>query len=118
MIVTSKPVRAGGRAVVWGLFATNRQPVSQPFVDPPTAAAFVIQRIDVLTEGETHVETGRSGHKAIRVQVENRSDEPAVFRMELELGPNYARMSRELALVVEAGWREAYDRAITAGKPS
>ena len=38
--------------------------------------------------------------------------------MELELGPNYARMSRELALVVEAGWREAYDRAITAGKPS
>lgn len=107
-MIIERRVAIGETAVLWGLHAANLEPVEQPFIDPPTAAAFRILRIDTLSVGETLVETGHQA-KSVRVQVENLSDAPATFRMEIKLGPNYAKMTHELGNVVENAWRRTFD---------
>ena len=85
----------------------------QAYVDPPTASAFTIERIDPLDAGETFAETG---HRiaSIRLSVRNRSSAPAIFRGEIPVclpGEHPAMLARELPRIAERDWRDAHDKA-------
>ena len=79
------------------------------YIDPPSAAAFAIIRIDELTPGETEAEIGRR-HRAVRIVVRNHSDEPAKFRMEIPVLPNPVKLGQELTKICDDAWRAAWDR--------
>jgi hypothetical protein len=76
--------------------------------DPPTAAAFDLQRIDVLTAGETLDEIGHVA-TSVRLVVRNRSTQPARFRAEIALSPDLGRMERAIGNIVEEAWRRGRD---------
>jgi hypothetical protein len=88
----------------------RRRRLTGVFMDPPTAAAFTIERIEVLTPGEMHVLSGMLTPGAL-IAVRNGSIHPARFRAELECPPDVDQLERELEVIVDRDWRAAYDRA-------
>jgi hypothetical protein len=83
VLAVSEPIAPGEVAVIFALVPSadaslDHRPIAV-WRDPPTAAAFDLQRIDVLTIGETLDETGHLA-SSVRLVVRNRSAEPAQFR--------------------------------------
>jgi hypothetical protein len=76
---------------------------------PRARAAFDLQRIDVLTVGETLDEIGHLA-MSVRLVVRNRSARPTRFRAEIELTPDLVRMERELGNLVDDAWRKGRNR--------
>src|SRR5258708_40270837 len=88
----------------------RRRRLTAVFMDPPTAASFTIERIEMLTPGEMHVLSGMLTSGAL-IAVRNGSTQAARFRAELECPPDLDRLERELEIIVDRDWRIAYDRA-------
>ena len=112
MLAVSEPIAPGEIAVIFALVPSDAHLALNPTAiwrDPQTAAAFDLQRIDVLTAGETLDEIGLVA-TSVRLVVRNRSPEPARFRAEIELSPDLERMGRALGNVVEDAWRRGRDR--------
>jgi hypothetical protein len=83
-----------------------RPATGEGHIDPPTDAAFAIERIVELDAGETFAETGILS-RSIRVFVRNRSSAPAVFRMVIPVMPtafDAHRAELELLKVARDGW--------------
>jgi hypothetical protein len=111
VLAVSDPVAPGEIVVIFALVPGDAAVDLRPtaiWCDPPTAAAFDLQRIDVLTAGETLDEIGQVA-MSVRLVVRNRSERPARFRAEIDLLPDLARMERALGNIVEDTWRRGRD---------
>jgi hypothetical protein len=113
VLAVSEPIAPGELAVIFALLPSNSlgadlKPTAV-WRDPPTAAAFDLHRIDVLTAGETLDETGHLTG-SVRLVVRNRSSQVAIFRAEIELGPDLMRLERDLGNIVDDAWRRVRDR--------
>lgn len=111
MLAVSDLIAPGAVAVIFALVPVVTDVDLRPTVvwrDPPTAAAFDLQRIDVLTAGETLDEIGHVA-MSVRLVVRNRSAQPARFRAEISLSPDLGRMERALGNIVEETWRRGRD---------
>jgi hypothetical protein len=108
LILESEPIAPAATVPVFLLVPRQRMPIGEPAIDPATAAAFVILRIDVLTEGETLAEVGFLA-KSVRVLVENRAEIPCRFRMEIALAPDYAKLTREVGALFDSEWGRRRD---------
>ena len=76
LLVESDTIAPGMPCAILRLIPDGIRPASgQAFVDPPTAAAFSIERIDELDAGECYAETGHLS-RAVRLAVRNVSDAP------------------------------------------
>jgi hypothetical protein len=118
MLAVSEPVAPGAVAVIFALLPSadvgvNLKPVSV-WRDPPTAAAFDVRRIDVLTVGETLDEIGHLAG-SVRLVVYNRSPHIARFRAQIDLEPDLSRMEHELGNIVDAAWRAGRDGSHSNG---
>ena len=112
MLAVSEPIAPGEVAVIFALIpgadaSVDLRPAAV-WRDPPTAAAFDLQRIDVLTVGETLDEIGHVS-SSVRLVVRNRSAEPARFRAEIELLPDLQRMERTIGNLFDEAWRRGRD---------
>jgi hypothetical protein len=111
--IVSDVIPAGISCTLLVLIPPGLVAYDRAYTDPPTAAAFTIERVDPLDEGETYA---LAGHRveSVRLEVRNRSSAPAVFRGEIPVchpGEHPAMLARELPRIAEAGWRDAHDRA-------
>ncbi len=88
----------------------RRRRLAAVYMDPSTAAAFTIERIEHLTPGEMHLLSGMLTPGAL-IAVRNGSAAAARFRAELECPADAEPLERELAAIVERDWGEAHDRA-------
>jgi hypothetical protein len=80
------------------------------YMDPPTAAAFAIERVDPLTAGELHVLTGILA-PGLSITVRNDAQSARRFRAEIQVARDLDVLEDELAHVVERDWAATYDRA-------
>jgi hypothetical protein len=113
--IESEPVAPGESVAILRLIPDGIVPASaEAFVDPPTAAAFRIERIDELDAGETFAETGHLS-RSVRLVVRNTSAAPASFRMTIPVIPDPHALERELGKLAEDAWRTAWDRVRRAG---
>jgi hypothetical protein len=80
------------------------------YMDPPTAAAFTIERVEPVTPGEMHV---LANVVAPGVCITVRNDGPTArrFRAEVDVTRDLDAMEDELARIVERDWADARDRA-------
>lgn len=111
MLAVSEPIAPGEVAVIFALVPVETHADLKPTAvwrDPPTAAAFELQRIDVLTAGETLDEIGYVA-TSVRLVVRNCSAQAARFRAEIELLPDLASMARAIGNIVEEAWRRGRD---------
>jgi hypothetical protein len=112
VLAVSEPIAPGEVAVIFALVPSadaslDLRPIAV-WRDPPTAAAFDLQRIDVLTIGETLDEIGHLA-SSVRLVVRNRSAEAARFRAEIELVPDLQRMERQIGNLFDDTWRRGRD---------
>jgi hypothetical protein len=112
MLAVSEPVAPGEVAIIFALLpdggaGADLKPVGV-WRDPPTAAAFDLRRIDVLTVGETLDEIGHLAG-SVRLVVYNRSPQIARFRAQIDLEPDLSRMEHQLGNIVDAAWRAGRD---------
>jgi hypothetical protein len=111
VLAVSEPIAPGEVAVIFALVAGDANADLRPTAiwrDPPTAAALELQRIDVLTAGETLDEVGHVA-TSVRLVVRNRSPQAARFRAEIECIPDLARMERAIGNLFDAAWRRGRD---------
>jgi hypothetical protein len=114
MLATSEPIRPGELATLFVLIPPHSDPRHElkpvgVWMDPPTAAAFDRPiRVDVLTAGET-VDLCGALAPCVRLVVQNRSAETAVFRAEIELAPDLSSIEHDLGNMIEATWRQGRD---------
>jgi hypothetical protein len=80
------------------------------YMDPPTAAAFTIERVDQLTPGEMHV-LANLLLPGVCITVRNDGDRARRFRADVDVATDLEAMEDELAHVVDRDWAAAYDRA-------
>lgn len=113
LLVESDTIAPGMPCAILRLIPDGIRPASgQAFVDPPTAAAFSIERIDELDAGECYAETGHLS-RAVRLAVRNVSDAPAVFRMTIPVvtaafDPKQTEL--DLLRLARDGWAKARAR--------
>jgi hypothetical protein len=111
VLAVSEPIAPGETAVIFALVPGDADADLRPTAvwrDPPTAVAFDLQRVDVLTVGETLDEIGHLA-TSVRLVVRNISAHPARFRAEIELLPDLARMEHALGNLVDEAWRRGRD---------
>jgi hypothetical protein len=78
-------------------------------MDPPTAAAFSIERLDRLEPYElAELAPSYAKCRGILLRVRNTSSAPLVFRAQVTLGPDPGPVNRSLAEVLERWKREQY----------
>jgi hypothetical protein len=80
------------------------------YMDPPTAAAFTVERVELLTPRETHAIAEVLAH-GVLIAVRNDHRRPRRFRAEITEVRDVGEMEDELGRVVERDWAAAYDRA-------
>jgi hypothetical protein len=80
------------------------------YMDPPTAAAFTIERVDALTPGEMHVLTSIAA-PGVAITVRNDAGSARRFQAEVVETRDLGDMAQELARIVERDWGVAYDGA-------
>lgn len=105
----SAPFAPGSSGAIVCLLPRLRR-VAAVDMDPPTAAAFTVDRLDELTPGETHVLCGELA-PALRLVVTNTGAAVARFRAAVATLPELARVEAQIGRVVERDWRTAYDAA-------
>jgi hypothetical protein len=80
------------------------------YMDPPTAAAFTVERVDRLAPGEMHV-LANMALPGVAITVRNDSNRARCFSADIDVTPDVAVMEGELAEVIERDWVAAYNRA-------
>jgi hypothetical protein len=80
------------------------------YMDPATASAFTIERVDPLTAGEMHV-LANVALPGICITVRNDGPTARRFRADIDATPDLDIMEDQLARVVDRDWAAAYDRA-------
>lgn len=80
-------------------------------LDPPTAAAFTLERGQDIGSEEAFAQTGRPGLKGFYLRARNSSSRPASFRASATLVPDVAALQRNVEQVVERDWKAAHDEA-------
>lgn len=78
-------------------------------MDPPTAAAFAIERFERLEPFEVaELAPAYARCRAVLLRIRNTSSSPARFRANIALGPDVDPVNRSLAGVLERWKREQY----------
>jgi hypothetical protein len=80
------------------------------YMDPPTAAAFTIERVEPLTPGEMHILANRI-LPGLCITIRNDGDRARPFRAEIDVMMDLGAMEDELTRIVDRDWAAAYDRA-------
>jgi hypothetical protein len=110
IVIESALIEPGPAFAILRLIPDGLVPSSaEAIVDPPTAAAFQIERIDELDAGETFAETGHRS-RSVRIVVRNLSDAPAIFRMVIGVMSDPRALERELTIIAEDAWRSTWNR--------
>lgn len=111
MLFQSQPFWPGQSGALIAVLRPGCRPVGL-YMDPPTAAAFQIERIDELRASETMdlLQTETADAPALRIVLRNRGATPAAFRAQIDLMPDLSALELQLGNAVDAAWREARDR--------
>jgi hypothetical protein len=109
MIIQSNRIAPGARQCLIGL-VRDREKVAAVNMDPPSAAAFALERVDALTAGEVSAHTnGRYLAPGCLVTIRNTSSAPAVFRAEVVGGPDVEQLVHEIEEKAEEAWTRGGD---------
>jgi hypothetical protein len=80
-------------------------------VDPPTAAAFVLERWERLEPHEVAALAPQYPHcRGVWLRVRNDSSRTLVFRVQLTLGPDTAPVAASMSTMLERWRRDQRDR--------
>lgn len=108
MIIQSELVKPGERAELLAPIPNGRR-VTAINMDPPTAAAFVVETEPTMVlAGEMLAYSGINA-PGVRVAIVNRGREQARFKAEVVLAPELDRIQRSIEHAFEDAWSRGGD---------